>query len=367
MHEKFAPDRLRLARKRRQLTLKALSESVGLTPRMVGEYEKDYCTSIPPKDTVDAFAKALGYPIAFFFAEEKIETIDEQTVSFRSLKAMKASQMHAAISAGSIGLLLDKYLNEKFNNLPKVNLPDLRGAEPETAAGELRESWGLGNHCINNMVHLLEKHGVRVFSLAENTQSVDAFSFWKDDKPYIFLNMQKSGERSRMDAAHELGHLVLHKHGSPQGKDVEADADKFAACFLMPRRTVLACASKYLTVDDILKLRPNWNTSAMSIIMQLRHFGAITEWHHRSLIIEASGRGLRRKEIDGIEREKTLLLDMMFKSLKDGGTSLSSVAKELMLPIEEITNLLFKLGIVHSDSVNLKATPVKPPKLTVIK
>ena len=55
------------------------------------------------------------------------------------------------------------------------------------------------------MLHVLEAKGVRVFSLAENTRNVDAFSSWREERPFVFLNMQKTAERSRFDAAHELG------------------------------------------------------------------------------------------------------------------------------------------------------------------
>ena len=219
---------------------------------------------------------------------------------------------------------------------------------------------------MTTIIHLLETKGVRVFSLAENTRSVDAFSFWKDQKPFIYLNTQKSGERSRMDAAHELGHLVLHRHGIPQGKDIEAEADKFAYFFLMPRRTVLACAAKYLTVNDVIKLKSNWKTSAMAVIMQFRAVGSITEWHHRNLIIEASKRGLRTTEIDGIDREKSLLLELLFRSMADDGISLKDVAKDLMLPLEEITNLVFQLGVVKPNIDNIVKSPPNRPNLRLV-
>jgi hypothetical protein len=45
----------------------------------------------------------------------------------------------------------------------------------------VREAWGIGKKSITNVVHLLEKHGVKVFWLSEETASIDAFSFWKDD------------------------------------------------------------------------------------------------------------------------------------------------------------------------------------------
>ena len=42
------------------------------------------------------------------------------------------------------------------------------------------------------MIKLLESKGVRVFSLAENTKNVDAFSCWRNGTPYVFLNTFRS-------------------------------------------------------------------------------------------------------------------------------------------------------------------------------
>jgi Zn-dependent peptidase ImmA (M78 family)/DNA-binding XRE family transcriptional regulator len=365
MTYQFNPERLKIARMRRQLTLKSLAEKVGLSPRMVSEYEKDYCVSSPKPETVSAYEKALGYSSKFLMDMNDIEQVEPDSVSFRSLKSMKASNQHAAISAGSLGLLLDNYLDSHFN-LPDIDIPDLRGYEPEAAAEMVREIWGLGCHSINNMIHLLEKHGVRVFSLAENTQSVDAFSFWKDEKPYIFLNTQKSGERSRMDAAHELGHLVLHRHGIAQGKDVEHEADRFAYFFLMPRSTVLAVNASNISVDNIISIKAQWKTSAMAVIMQLRSVNLITEWHHRSLIIEASRRGLRKTEINGIERETAKLLDLFIQQLSKDGIKLKGIAEDLALPLEEITNLIFKVGLVTNDQPIVTQPNSVKPKLKLV-
>lgn len=109
---------------------------------------------------------------------------------------------------------------------------------PAAAARTIRQYWAIGERPIGNMVKLLETKGVRVFSLAENTRNVDAFSCWRNDEPYIFLNTFKSTERSRFDAAHELGHLVLHKHGGArQGRSAEHEAHLFCGLILdAPRR-----------------------------------------------------------------------------------------------------------------------------------
>jgi hypothetical protein len=94
---------------------------------------------------------------------------------------------------------------KKFN-LPTADLLDLSHEhDPSAAARTLRQRWAIGERPIGNMVKLLETKGVRVFSLAENTKNVDAFSCWRNDEPYVFLNTFKSTERSRFDAAHGAG------------------------------------------------------------------------------------------------------------------------------------------------------------------
>ncbi|NVZ67186.1 ImmA/IrrE family metallo-endopeptidase, partial [Pseudomonas gingeri] len=105
---------------------------------------------------------------------------------------------------GAIAFRVNHWIEERFN-LPSAGLPDLSDLGPEEAAATLRRVWGLGNAPIPNMIHLLESKGIRVFSLAEETREVDAFCTWYEGKPFIFLNTIKSAERSRFDAAHELG------------------------------------------------------------------------------------------------------------------------------------------------------------------
>lgn len=348
MSVKFNPSRLKLARTRRQLTFKALANEVGLTPRMVAEYEKDYCNSEPPESTVAAFSRALRYPSEFLLDEDMIEDVSKETVSFRSLKSMKAAQEHAAIGAGQIGVIINDFFESRYR-LKGAELPDYNGYEPEVAAEALRHEWGLGTLSISNMIHQLEKHGVRVYSLTENTQDVDAFSFWKGNTAYVFLNTQKSGERSRFDAAHELGHLILHKHGTPQGKDVELEADRFASNFLMPRSTILPYKGKNISIDSILKLKHNWKVSAMALIVQMRSVGVLSEWQYKSLIIIASKMGLRTQEIEGIEREQSQVISKLLAALENEGVSIASLAKILHLPLDEVTSLLFGFGVIHSD------------------
>ena len=69
---------------------------------------------------------------------------------------------------------------------------------------------GARREAVGNLIHLLEAHGVRIYSLTHENTDLDAFSLYWHGQPFMFLGTEKSAERSRFDAAHELAHLVLH-------------------------------------------------------------------------------------------------------------------------------------------------------------
>lgn len=328
------------------MTMTALAKETNLSPRIVVEYEKEYCNYEPSESTITAFVNTLGYPEEFFFGDD-IETIDPSTVSFRSLKKMTAAQQNAAIGAGQLGLIVNDYFEHHFK-LPNLDLPDLRGESPEEAAISLREHWKLGNKSISNMIHLLEMKGVRVYSLSENAVEVDAYSFWKMNKAFVFLNNQKTAERSRFDAAHELGHLVLHRHGSPQGKDIETEANEFASAFLMPRDNVIASKLSYPTVDAISKLRHNWKVSTFALIYRMKQLNILTTWQYNNIVREASARGYRTGEDSVMERERSMIIDKLLNALHSEGVTIPKLSSLLNIPVRELTNLLFKFAVISN-------------------
>jgi transcriptional regulator with XRE-family HTH domain len=221
----FNPKRLSLARKRRRLSSKGFAELIGMSPVTITRLER--ANNEPEPETVDLIAKALGFPREFFFGGD-IDDLSKEAASFRSLTSMTARERDATLASGSLAYLLADYVSARFN-LPEPKLIDLSyERDPAAAARTIRQAWALGEQPISSMIKLLESKRVRVFSLAENTKNVDAFSCWRNDVPYVFLNTFKSAERSRLDAAHELAHLTLHG-GPHQGRDAEAEANSFAS------------------------------------------------------------------------------------------------------------------------------------------
>jgi len=156
----FNPRRLSLARMRRRLTTKALSERTGLAADTISRLENGI--HAPDDSTVGNLVKALGFPREFFFDRDP-EDIDTGAISFRSFSKMSAKERDAALSAGCLGLQLSAWVEERFR-LPKPDLIDLSyETDPQVAASSLRQYWGLGERPIGNLLALLETRGVRVF------------------------------------------------------------------------------------------------------------------------------------------------------------------------------------------------------------
>ncbi|HEX3692632.1 MAG TPA: ImmA/IrrE family metallo-endopeptidase [Solirubrobacteraceae bacterium] len=219
------------------------------------------------------------------------------------------------------------------------------------AAEALRQFWGMGENRAPNMIHLLEAHGARVFSLAQECVEVDAFSFWRDGAPYVFLNNQKTPERSRMDAAHELGHLVMHAHGGPAGRAAEDQAQAFGSAFLMPRRSVLAGVSKGATVAEILKSKRRWDVAAMNLAHRMQKLDLLSEWQARSTYIQLGRLGYRDGEPIGIERETSQILPKAFKLLRSEGITRAQVAKELAIAVGELSTATFGLVLAAGPEI----------------
>jgi Zn-dependent peptidase ImmA (M78 family)/DNA-binding XRE family transcriptional regulator len=336
----FTPSRLTLSRQRRRLSKKELAEAVGLTPHSILRYESG--ESAPTEEIIVRLAKLLGFPEGFFHGPD-IELPPEDAASFRSMRAMSAKERDAALAAGAIAYIVSDWVEQHFD-LPKPDILDLGGDSPEIAAVSLREKWGLGEQPIKNMAHLLEAKGARLFSMAENTLSVDAFSVWRGERPYVFLNTMKSAEHSRHDAAHELGHLVLHKHGGPHGRQAEDQANEFASAFLMPAADVMAVLPRVHTLNQIIEAKKRWGVSVMSLTHRLNKLGVMSPWQYRMFCMDATEKGYRRAEPYAMARELSVVWQKVLTTLWRERTTKAEIARSLYVPVEEIENLLFGLA-----------------------
>ena len=336
----FNPTRLDLARKRSRVSARALADQAGISAvtlsRILNGHQK------PDDETVEKLAIALGFDRSFFELPD-IDNIDVGAASFRSLTSMTAIERDGALSAGMLAYELIDLAKRSFQ-LPDPDILDLgndRG-DPENAARMVRKYWSIGERPIGHMIKLLESKGIRVFSLSENTKNVDAFSCWRNDEPYVFLNTFKTPERTRFDAAHELGHLVLHRHGGPEGRQAEYEANRFASAFLMPEADVRSIIPMFTGVGQLIKAKQRWGVSLAALTYRAHKLQLITDWQYRSMTIDCNQK-YRTQELNGIEREYSQIWQMLLREMWRDGVTKESIARELRVPLFEIDNLVFGL------------------------
>jgi Zn-dependent peptidase ImmA (M78 family)/DNA-binding XRE family transcriptional regulator len=343
--------RFRLARARRGLTKVELARRAEMSTRALFDIESGLTK--PTDETISTLADRLRFPERFFFRGDVV-TPTPEAASFRSLRSMSATIRDSALAAGAIAFELSEWIERRFE-LTKPALPDLQGFEPEAAAHALRAHWKIGERPIGNMIHFLESIGVRVFSLVEDRR-VDAFSLWHGETPFVFLNTMKSAEHSRMDAAHELGHLVLHRHGIPWGRNIEREAQLFAAAFLMPRATMLTMPKISMpTLQHLIQLKKPWGVSAAALAHRLHELNLVTDWGYRGLCIDLAKFG-RTREPDGVARESSDVMAKVFGEMASPGESKADAARDLDLYQTDLEALIFGL---RSEPSTASAKPAR--------
>jgi len=323
------------------LKQKEFAKEIGVNVVTVSRWETGQTD--PTASNIRAFANVLGFPATFFEGADIDEPSSEAT-SFRSQTAMSAAVRDASLAAGGIGFAISDWVQNRFT-LPEPNIPNLHHFEPEMAARTLRQEWGLGEKPISNIVRLLESKGIRIFSLAENTVEVNAYSLWRKGTPYVFLNTFKTPECSRFDAAHELGHLVLHQDCQVKGREAEDQANKFASAFLMPASDVLAAIPKVSYLGQLIEAKLRWKVSLAALVYRLHRLGIISDWKYRDYCIEMGREGYRTREPKGIEREVSAVWKKVMNELWQEKVTQREIAQELFIPEEEVSGLLFGILI----------------------
>lgn len=356
------PSRLTAARKRQGWTITRLSQESGLSTKSLSSYENDHHQ--PDEANLHRLAEALRVAPSFLESDD-LDELPLDAVSFRALSKMTARTRDRGLASARIALLLDEWIGERFK-LPPADVPSLTGRDPELAAQEVRARWGLGEQPIRNVIHLLEAHGVRVFSLTQDNQDLDAFCTTWRRQPYVFLATNKSAERGRFNAAHELGHLVLHGEDRiPHGQASEDEANRFAASLLMPHSSVLAQGLRNAPADRLLQAKKKWGVAAMAMAHRANEMGLMSEWSYRTACVDLSRMGYRRGEPGGLQKESSQLLTKVLQQLAATGVGIKDIATDIGLNPAEVRAHMFGLAPTSITGGGRTAPGSARPELTL--
>lgn len=307
----FCGERLREARIARGLFKKTLGDMLGVTGTAVTRWEEGLDNPQPEK--FDALIKILQFSPEFFTRPawpEKLEPIfwRSQASESKSAREMTEQRMRWACE---IFFFLEEMLEFPALDLPRLDLPDdyrlYTSEDIERAAETAREAWNLKAHPIPDVSLAIENVGIPIIQLEIPSDKQDGFCFRSAHlkRPFVGINTyQVSAARVRYDAAHELGHALLHTHVTleqsrdPAGNKLqEQQAHRFAGAFLFPRRAFVA-EVRSISLDYFCSLKKRWGMSIAAMIYRAFNLGLIDE-HERTALYQ----GMARRRWRGQLRE----------------------------------------------------------------
>ncbi len=275
----FQKDRLSQILAARRLTQVQLASMVDVSPATVSKWRAG--TQAPERDALERLAGVVNVMPEWFTrapgAKLSLPLFRSNASAHVAARAMLEARLEWA---QDVAAALMEYVD-----YPDVNLPSRDFTEPEQitnediekAACECRDLWRLGRSAIQDLALAVEGAGVIVVREETGIAQIEGLSAWSEalGRPLILLSADKNnGYRSRFDLAHEVGHLVLHRHiqrttDNARHKLMETQAHRFAGAFLLPAETFASEVHVPPTLDDLLLLKRRWGVSAAAIIMRL--------------------------------------------------------------------------------------------------
>ena len=337
-------ERLRLARKKAGLSLRALSDAIDnrVSAQAIGKYENELMA--PSSEVLLALARALGEPIDFFLSPADTELVGLEFRKRSSTSVKERAQVEAAVLDH-----VERYLEIEralgldtahWNRpIPRQRVETLDAAEGLAVA--VREAWQLGTDPLLDVTELLEEHGLKVFVIALpekvsgltcEVRSADELS----PVPVIVVNATHNLERRRLTIAHELAHRVIEE--SPP-LNVESAAMRFAGAFLMPAdhlRERVGVRRHAFARQELIELKRLYRVSGAALIVRLEQLGVITP-STCSYLFRSVARAWRKSEPEPIEDENAerarRFQRLCYRALGEDLISASRAAELLRVPL----------------------------------
>lgn len=351
----FVGENLTRAREVRSISQAELARRLELPRQSISQYEDN---TTPPFETLNRIAEELKLPVHYFLRVPPYANADpvfnRVNLSAATKTARKAAERRYEWLT-EIVTYLRQFVNFPRVNFPQFDLPaDARRISNdliEELAAKTRRFWGLGDGVISNVVMLLENNGAIVARFLLDAEKFDAFSVFnsRDKTPYVVLGADKGiAARSRFDAAHELGHLILHRrvdrtrlNTSSDFNLIEKQAHRFAGAFLLP-------ASSYTddlvvpSLDTFRAKKAKWRVSIQTQIHRCQDLGIITEEQATRLWKNCNRKGWKYKEpLDGdlLPEQPRLLARAMRMILDEKVQTRSDIASTLPFALTDLSEL----------------------------
>jgi Zn-dependent peptidase ImmA (M78 family) len=269
-------ERIKVARRMTGLSLRSLSEAVGVSAQAVSKYERGL--DVPSSGVLIRLAQALNVRV-----ERLLRPTEVSLSSFRYRGHVALTQRNQLKVQAQAQDWLERYLTTETIigeiipfAFPEINRQVKALDEAESTALELRRVWDLGLAPIDSMVEVLEAKGIKV-GIVEGAEKFDALTFWANQNiPVMVVKQNVPGDRQRFSLAHELGHLILE---ADPHLDEEKVANRFAGAFLVPEPAVnyeLGRKRRKLDLYELHLLKHKYGISMQALIYRAKDVGILS-------------------------------------------------------------------------------------------
>jgi Zn-dependent peptidase ImmA (M78 family)/DNA-binding XRE family transcriptional regulator len=313
-------DLIAIGRKARGLTQAELGDRVGVSQVAINRYESG--DREPDDDMVRLLAAALGVTERLLRHGDRFRGALAVDVHMRRQKSTKASIWRRVEADLNLLRAHSSLLFEEVSlrSEQRVATFDPEYTSPDDAARLLRAQWRMPIGPVANVMRWMEASGCLIFEEDFGTHRIDGVSQWVGDHPVVLVNSTATPDRRRLTLAHELGHLVLHSSEVPE--DVEAQANEFAAEFLMPE-AVVRSELRRRDLGTLLDLKREWGVSMQAIFERAFRLGMATPTERTAFYKSLNAKGWKTKEplADAVPFERPQLPAAIGDTLRSRGLS----------------------------------------------
>ena len=326
-----------------------LAKRFPISHATIANYESG--RSSPPMDVLAALADLYDRPINWFL--ERGKTLSG--VRYRNLKSrVKQRELHRF--EAEVQRWCDAYVaveqrlkKQLTSQLAESRFP--KTTEADEFSREVRRLLHISEEePIPSVVEILETFGVRVLELPTELR-IDGLAARYGDEYVVVLNPTVSNERGRLNAAHELAHVLFGDcdHDREETTETEKRAFEFSSHFLLPNNQ-LKKAFIGKSMVRLVQFKERFGISLAAMVYRAGKLGFITKPEAKWLWIEFARKGWRSNEPGLVRPDRATRFEQLIDELQmSGKMSLKEVADLAGVRPEGIRERLnFAMGIQES-------------------
>ncbi len=311
---KVISSRLKQARESAGLSTRTAAgrlQSLGhaITYATISNYEN--CKTVPPLAILDAFAAIYDRKREWFYAEGPTLS----GIRYRAIQAVRVGEKRT-FEGEALGWLTAYLAVEKVIDDPRKWPEDFK-VEPNDSgpavAEKLRKASKLVDLPIPSIVRLAENIGIRVIQVATEAR-IDGFAAMLDGVAVMAVNANLSGDRMRMNVAHEIAHHLFAdcvKSTTLSEKEIERRAMDCGSHLLIPDQAI-EDAIKLKSMVRLVQYKERFGVSLAAMIFRGKALGLLTEQEYQRLWIEFGRLGWRKDEPGYVPPDRPMRMESLF-------------------------------------------------------